>query len=65
MPLFLCIWYRTLFVLEYYYITSVHWHVSNGRSKLNCTVVRLTVKVGFHYPSSRAELTARELGCIF
>jgi len=24
-----------------------------------------TVKVGFHYPSSRAELTARELGCIF
>jgi len=25
----------------------------------------LTVRVGFHYPSSRAELTARELGCIF
>ena len=24
-----------------------------------------TLKVGFHYPSSRAELTARELGCIF
>ena len=23
------------------------------------------LKVGFHYPSSRAELTARELGCIF
>jgi len=23
------------------------------------------VKVGFHYPSSRAELTARELWCIF
>ena len=23
------------------------------------------VKVGFHYPSSRAEFTARELGCIF
>ena len=23
------------------------------------------VKVGFHYPSLRAELTARELGCIF
>ena len=22
------------------------------------------LKVGFHYPSSRAELTARELGCI-
>jgi len=27
--------------------------------------VRIRVKVGFHYPSSRAELTARELGCIF
>ena len=26
---------------------------------------RLGFKVGFHYPSSRAELTARELGCIF
>ena len=25
----------------------------------------LRLKVGFHYPSSRAELTARELGCIF
>jgi len=24
-----------------------------------------TFKPGFHYPSSRAELTARELGCIF
>ena len=24
-----------------------------------------TVKVGFHYPSSRTELTARELWCIF
>ena len=24
-----------------------------------------SIKVGFHYPSSRAELTARELGCIF
>ena len=27
--------------------------------------VHVAVKVGFHYPSSRAELTARELGCIF
>ena len=26
---------------------------------------RVLLKVGFHYPSSRAELTARELGCIF
>ena len=25
----------------------------------------MKVKVGFHYPSSRAEFTARELGCIF
>ena len=24
-----------------------------------------SLKPGFHYPSSRAELTARELGCIF
>ena len=28
-------------------------------------VALCTLKVGFHYPSSRAELTARELGCIF
>jgi len=28
-------------------------------------LVVLVVKPGFHYPSSRAELTARELGCIF
>jgi len=27
--------------------------------------VSVAVKPGFHYPSSRAELTARELGCIF
>ena len=26
---------------------------------------KMCLKVGFHYPSSRAELTARELGCIF
>jgi len=25
----------------------------------------IAVRVGFHYPSSRAELTARELWCIF
>jgi len=25
----------------------------------------MRLKVGFHYPSSRAELTARKLGCIF
>ena len=25
----------------------------------------LLIKPGFHYPSSRAELTARQLGCIF
>ena len=32
-----------------------------------CTdiIKQLWLKVGFHYPSSRAELTARELGCIF
>ena len=29
------------------------------------THIRFCLKVGFHYPSSRAELTARELGCIF
>ena len=28
-------------------------------------LVNITLKVGFHYPSSQAELTARELGCIF
>jgi len=27
--------------------------------------LKQTVKPGFHYPSSRAELTTRELGCIF
>ena len=32
-------------------------------STLLCNAIML--KVGFHYPSSRAELTARELGCIF
>ena len=32
----------------------------------NVTMMQLTVvKSSFHYPSSRAELTARELGCIF
>ena len=30
--------------------------------QLNC---HKWLKVGFHYPSSRAELTARELGCFF
>jgi len=24
-------------------LPPVHWHISNGHSKLNCTIVRLTV----------------------
>jgi len=30
-----------------------------------CLRQRVCLKVGFHYPSSRAENSARELGCIF
>ena len=51
-------------------------HMQNSMRKLKLTLTLtltltdtggavLTLKVGFHYPSSRAELTARELGCIF
>ena len=32
---------KRLVVFKYY--TLVHWNISNGRSKLNCTIVRLTV----------------------
>ena len=49
-----------------------HKHQSVGQMKYptNLAVTKndniiVGVKVGFHYPSSRAELTARELGCIF
>jgi len=35
------------------------------RGRFAIQVRWLGLKPGFHYPSSRAELTARELGCIF
>ena len=41
-----------------YQHTSVWWHCS-------LSLLYEILKVGFHYPSSRAELMARELGCIF
>jgi len=33
--------------------------------KLSMDFLITSLKPGFHYPSSRAELTAGELGCIF
>jgi len=38
---------------------------SQQKLKGEICVLKSTLKVGFHYPSSQAELTARELGCIF
>ena len=54
---------------------SVYWRYSDGRYSYGRYISRhgsvstryytRQIKPGFHYPSSRAELTARELGCIF
>ena len=42
------------FILTQVQLLSHSWYLS-----------AIALKPGFHYPSSRAELTARELGCIF
>ena len=44
-------------------LTSIH--IIAVYSYCPCLIREMTLKPGFHYPSSWAELTARQLGCIF
>jgi len=50
---------------EDYDCTSTYKLLIEDREAASVQLIIRTFKVGFHYPSSRAELTARELGCIF
>jgi len=41
------------------------WPTAEFSTIITSMLLVHVLKVGFHYPSSRPELTARELGCIF
>ena len=58
--------WNTVLTLEVNPCRKVHQLVlENNKKKHLAFRIDFTVKPGFHYPSSRPELTARELGCIF
>ena len=66
-----CVWCTALTLMRprlSKFVSSLDYHFTHiviGCQYQHSWLPEKTLKLGFHYPSSRAELSARELGCIF